>query len=219
MVIVLMPLHSLAAGTQQAAQRADTQLSATKPSTVITLDAAAGIPSQIVEVFPKCDRLTGVGDNGWIAVMHGKKLLGYVAYSKPASNGITGFKGETPLLLCFNTRQEIIAVELLDNHETPSFVSRVKSGGLFDAWDGLTVAKAMKKTPDAVSGATYTSHSVIASMQMILQQLSIASPAPAKSTGNAAQIILPMAALAVILLLLSRKKKRPSTTDGQNTTE
>lgn len=194
--LCLLPLSLSAAPTDTAS------------SSAVPALAEKTIPSQLTEVFPKCDKLTDLG-SGWMAVMNGKKLLGYAAYSKPASDGIKGFKGETPLLLCFNVKQEIVAVKLLANQETPSFVARVRDGGLFDAWNGLTVSKALAKTPDAVSGATYTSRGVIATMQVTLQELNQRIPAISKSAGsNTLAIILPLAALALILIVLSRRRKQ-----------
>ena len=49
---------------------------------------------------------------------------------------------------------------LLDNEETPRFAQRVVEGGLYEAWNGLTVDEALGKDVDAVSGATYTSNGV-----------------------------------------------------------
>ena len=51
-------------------------------------------------------------------------------------------------------------VVLLENQETPRFAQRVVEGGLYDAWNGLTVDEALGKDVDAVSGATYTSNGV-----------------------------------------------------------
>jgi Na+-transporting NADH:ubiquinone oxidoreductase subunit NqrC len=48
----------------------------------------------------------------------------------------------------------------LDNQETPNFAQRVVDGGLYEAWNGLTVDEALAKEVDAVSGATYTSKGV-----------------------------------------------------------
>ena len=47
-----------------------------------------------------------------------------------------------------------------DNQETPNFAQRVVDGGLYEAWNGLTVDEALGKDVDAVSGATYTSKGV-----------------------------------------------------------
>lgn len=155
-------------------------------------------PKDVNEVFPTCDNLRDLG-RGWFGVMKADKLIGYAAQSKPASNGITGYKGETPLILCFNKDQKIIRVLLMDNMETPSFVARVVKGGLLDSWNGKKVKEAMDVTPDAISGATYTSRSIIASMQAALKQLSTVQPSIVKSHPKGVVLIT----LAAILGLLS----------------
>ena len=55
------------------------------------------VPEQIIKVFPTASTLNKEGV--WSRVLDTKgTLLGYVAYSKPASDGIQGFNGETPLM-------------------------------------------------------------------------------------------------------------------------
>lgn len=156
------------------------------------------IPEDVHEVFPACDNLRDLG-HGWLGVMKADKLIGYAACSKPASDGITGFKGETPLILCFDKERKIIRVLLMENKETPGFVARVVEGGLLNSWNGKTIKEAMKVSPDAISGATYTSRSVIASVQAVLKQLSTVQPSIMKSHPKG--FVLTM--LAVIAVLLS----------------
>ena len=86
--------------------------------------------------------------------------LGTVLYSSPYSDNIKGFNGPTPLLIALNADGKIKNVVLLDNQETPNFAQRVVEGGLYEAWNGLTVDEALGKDVDAVSGATYTSNGV-----------------------------------------------------------
>ena len=86
--------------------------------------------------------------------------LGTVLFSSPYSNAIKGFNGPTPLLIALDAEGRIKTVTLLENEETPRFAQRVVEGGLYDAWNGLTVEEAMDKQVDAISGATYTSNGV-----------------------------------------------------------
>ena len=86
--------------------------------------------------------------------------LGTVLYSSPYSDNVKGFNGPTPLLIALDAEGRIKNVVLLDNQETPNFAQRVVDGGLYEAWNGLTVDEALGKDVDAVSGATYTSKSV-----------------------------------------------------------
>jgi Na+-translocating ferredoxin:NAD+ oxidoreductase RnfG subunit len=86
--------------------------------------------------------------------------LGTVLFSSPYSDGIKGFNGPTPLLIALDADGRINNVVLLENQETPNFAKRVVDGGLYQAWNGLTVDEALDKQVDAVSGATFTSNGV-----------------------------------------------------------
>ena len=86
--------------------------------------------------------------------------LGTVLFSSPYSDGIKGFNGPTPLLIALDAEGHIKNVVLLENHETPVYAKHVVEGGLYQAWDGLTVDEALEKQVDAVSGATFTSNGV-----------------------------------------------------------
>ena len=131
---------------------------------------ADGIDMAIVKAFPtaksvkKTKKWTEVYDTN-------KKLLGYAVYSKPASEGIKGYNGETPVLIALSPKQVILGVWLLDNTETPKFAKKVEDAGFYKNWNGLTVKQALKKEVDAVSGATYTSNGVIKSVQAALKAL------------------------------------------------
>ena len=108
----------------------------------------------------------------WTAVYDSqKKLLGYLVNSKPASNGIKGYAGETPVMIAFNVKKRITGVYLLANQETPKFVKHVEQTGYFNNWNGLSVKKALKKKVDTVSGATFTSRAVAESVRAVLATL------------------------------------------------
>ena len=86
--------------------------------------------------------------------------LGTILFSSPYSDGVKGFNGPTPLLIALDADGRIKKIVLLDNQETPNFAKRVVEGGLYEAWNGLTVDEALGKDVDAISGATYTSNGV-----------------------------------------------------------
>lgn len=97
------------------------------------------------------------------------KKLGTVLFSSPYSDQVKGFNGPTPLLIALDADGRIKDVVLLENQETPNFAKRVLDGGLYQAWNGLTVDEALNKDVDAVSGATYTSTGVKNSFKARLQ--------------------------------------------------
>ena len=131
---------------------------------------ADGIDMFIVKAFPAVKSVKKSGK--WTEVYDSmKNLLGYVVYSKPASDGIKGYAGETPVMIAFNAKKKITGVYLLANQETPKFVQRVEQTGYFNSWNGLTVKKALKKKVDTVSGATFTTRAVAQSVQAALAAL------------------------------------------------
>jgi Na+-translocating ferredoxin:NAD+ oxidoreductase RnfG subunit len=131
---------------------------------------ADGIEATLVRAFPtvknvnKTEKWTEVYDSN-------KKLLGYAVYSKPASDGIKGYNGETPVLIALSPKKEVLGVYLLPNLETPKFAKRVEDAGFFKNWNGLSIKKAISKEVDAVSGATFTSTAVAKSVRAALEKL------------------------------------------------
>lgn len=131
---------------------------------------ADGIAIEIANAFPTVKSVKKA--EKWTEVYDGsKKLLGYALYSKPASDGIKGYAGETPVMIALSPKKVILSVELLPNAETPGYVNRVTAAGFLNSWNGLTVKKAKKKQVDTVSGATFTSRAVIQSVQAALNTL------------------------------------------------
>ena len=129
-----------------------------------------GIAAEIVNAFPTCKGVKN--EDKWIVVYDAKKnVLGYAVYSKPASNGIKGYNGETPLMIALSPKEKVMSVILLHNQETPSYIARVMEAGLLKSWDGMRVKKASKKKVDTVSGATYSSRSIIQTLQAALKNL------------------------------------------------
>lgn len=129
-----------------------------------------GIDKAIIKAFPTVKSVKKEAKR--TAVMDAQnKVLGYVVYSKPASDGIKGYAGETPVLIAFDAKMVITGVYLLQNKETPNFAKKVEDAGFYKSWNGLTVKQALKKDVDAVSGATYTSNGVSKSVRAALQTL------------------------------------------------
>ena len=97
------------------------------------------------------------------------ELIGTLLYSMPYAETVKGYNGNTPLLITLDADGRIKQVVMLPNHETPRFAERVEEGGLYHAWDSLTVEEALAKQVDAISGATYTSNGVKNSLTVRLE--------------------------------------------------
>lgn len=131
---------------------------------LMILPVMAQVPTEITKAFPKAKSIKK--ETKWAVVYDAqKKVLGYAVYSKPASNGIKGYAGETPLLVALNPKERVQKVVLLDNNETPNFLQLVIDSGLLDSWNGMKLKRARKHEVDVVSGATYSSRSIIRSFQ------------------------------------------------------
>ena len=80
--------------------------------------------------------------------------------SKGIVPGILGYAG--PIYLKLQIVDDTITkVEVTENTETPSFYNEVVQSGLLKSWDGKSLNQAMTMHVDALSGATYTSNSII----------------------------------------------------------
>ncbi len=137
---------------------------------LLMMPVMAQVPAEIAKAFPMAKSIKK--EKKWTVVYDAKKtVLGYAVYSKPASNGIKGYAGETPLLVALNAKERVQKVVLLKNEETPRFLQMVVDGGLLDSWNGMKLKKARKQEVDVVSGATFSSRSIIRSFQAAIKNL------------------------------------------------
>lgn len=79
------------------------------------------------------------------------------------SEDFYGYENSNIPLRIYISEGKISKVEAYDHAETPDYFVDVEAK-LLPAWNGLTIAEALQQTPDAVSGATYSSEAVIKSV-------------------------------------------------------
>ncbi|MCR5821019.1 MAG: FMN-binding protein [Bacteroidaceae bacterium] len=72
---------------------------------------------------------------------------------------VEGYAGPTPLKI-YIKKDKIEKIEALENIETPKYFAIIKRD-LLVKWNGLTVKKAAEQKVDCITGATYSSESVI----------------------------------------------------------
>lgn len=82
-----------------------------------------------------------------------------------------GYGGPVPLKVYFSHGM-VERVEALPNQETGDFFSVVERSRLLEAWNGKTIGEALSMQVDGVSGATYSSRGVIATMGVALEYAS-----------------------------------------------
>lgn len=144
--------------------------SAPEQSQVDQTQVADGkLPEEVVHFFPKATKVYEEKGVRTIVVDSKDKKLGFLLYTSPYSDSVEGYNGPTPVAIAFDTEGRIMGTMMLENAETPSFALRVEKKGLFDSWTGKTAEEALAQEVDAVSGATYTSTSVITSVQKRLE--------------------------------------------------
>lgn len=100
-------------------------------------------------------------EEGVYTVFKNNEKIGVMLNSSPKSDSIYGYVNATPVLIGIDPDNKIAGIQLLKNHESPDFVESVRKSGLLNSWNGLDIKEAIEKKTDAVSGATYTSTSVI----------------------------------------------------------
>lgn len=102
-----------------------------------------------------------------------------VVYTGEIAKKINGYNGPTPLNIHV-AGGKIVKIEALDNNETPQYFQKA-ANHIFKQYEGKTVAEALRLTPDAATGATYSSEAIIKNIQMGLQQVKTTK---AKSTSK-----------------------------------
>ena len=158
-------------------------------------------------IFPRATELLPL-DDGICEVRNADAALGFVLKSSPYSDKITGYMGPTPLLIGLDGKLVVVKVLALDNDETPSFFKRVKAAGLLEAWNGLTTKEAAHKEVAAVTGATFSSNAVIASMQArmaALENLELPTTA-AVANGIAAELVFALFVAATLAAFFFSKQ-------------
>ncbi len=148
------------------------------------------------ELFPDPQKWGEVYDQN-------KQCLGYVIGTSPYMDHISGFGGPVPILIACNLKQELIAIRLLANAESESFVADLTAQGFMKKWDGLALPQALEKKVDAVSGATMTSSAIV---QTVRERLALVSASNVTQTTDfnwKKLIYQSLGVLVVVFALLS----------------
>ena len=82
------------------------------------------------------------------------------------TKNIRGYQGTTPVRI-FIQKNKIVKIETLPNRETPKNLAMAKT--MLDQFEGKSVKKAAKMQVDAVTGATYTSKSLLKNVKAGLE--------------------------------------------------
>lgn len=136
-------------------------------------------PEEVTDglVFPDEVQMRGLGLDGcvlrqknlfsWSVSDNEGRICGTVASSGPFADAIEGYAGTTPLYVYIDTLGVVRSVVSGQNDETPRFYRRVVET-IFPQWCGLETGEALTLDIDAVTGATYSSNSIVQNMKAVL---------------------------------------------------
>ncbi len=162
---------------------------------------------QVKSIFPDAHSVQIADTSAYWVLNPEQKKIGRVLLTSPWADKIVGFSGAVPLLIGVDLNENIAGVVLLENRESPEYVDRVLNSGLLSQWTGLSEGDAVKKSVDAVSGATFTSKAVIRSFQ---KRVSMDSQS---SSGSVVPWIILLGIVVLIGFLYyffkQRKNKKP----------
>lgn len=130
--------------------------------------ANSDISAEILRAFPTVKSVEK-GKKGIEIYDCQHKLLGYALYSDETAKKIQGYAGPTPVMIALTPKRKVQSVQLLANNETPQYIDIVLKSKLLSSWNGLSTGKAKNKRVDAVSGATYSSRSIIETVRATLK--------------------------------------------------
>ena len=130
-----------------------------------TAKSAPKLTAAIVKKLGYTDKFTKDNDAVW-TLKNGVKI--YSSY--PYGQKIRGFVGPTPLFLAVDQQQKIVGLALAPNAETPEYLPLMKP--LLKVWNGKTLKEAQTFTPDAITGATFTSKAIIENVKATAKAVS-----------------------------------------------
>lgn len=194
MLSVLVVFLLLAATAVSAGRFFGTDFGAPSPEAA---DAAAPDAEAVSRLGLSSMRFSPAGPALWNVASPDGAPCGVLAGSAPHAEGVSGYGGPTPVYVYFDARGRVAGIVPLENAESPDFFRRVTDSGLLERWNGLSAEQAAAQAVDAVSGATYSSRSVIKNVQAVLAAHPRVGAVAAASSLPAGP--LPLAAWAVVV--------------------
>lgn len=131
---------------------------------------------QAQTIFPDADSVTAdpSGQSFLVWDRH-EQRLGKIIHSSDLSPDYVGYGGVIPVCIVLDQKDNIIALHLGRNHETPRYLTYIKKHRFLNRWQGLKATEAVERQVDAISGATM---SCMAISKTVRHSLSIAYDVP-----------------------------------------
>ena len=115
-------------------------------------------------VFPEASEII-LTEQGVYRVLKGDDEIGYLMKSAPYTNDISGYMNTTPLLIALDKNRQIKQVILLENQESEIYLEYLYEAGLLEILNEKSIEEALLEPVDVVSGATFSSKSIIETFQ------------------------------------------------------
>lgn len=129
-----------------------------KDSPMLSLDEAK-------KIHPETSNIEETDTATFLLLDKNGKEVATLLHTSPYADNISGYAGPVPLLITLNRDGKITDIQLLQNSDTPGFVEKVKRSGMLKRWNGMSIEEALATDVDAVSGATFTSRAIDASLK------------------------------------------------------
>lgn len=163
--------------------------------------AAEALPAGILAALGIAEAGTAPADSAAWRVTSAGQPAGFVVCTRTLADGAQGFAGPTPLYIYVDGTGHIRGIASAENAETADYY-RTVAEGLFPQYIGRPLAEAVAGRPDAVSGATYSSRSVIANLEAgftYAAKLQDMALAPASRAGDVSSAWATVGALLTVL--------------------
>ncbi|TCN68452.1 4Fe-4S binding protein [Acetobacteroides hydrogenigenes] len=169
--------------------------SKTKGQTVLV--ANNDILSCLKEIVPEVTAIENDGAEQWILKDKNSITVGKAVIAQQTTSKIIGYSGPIPMVIALDKNDNVKALGLLPNDETPSFIDVVVAKGFLKKWNGLSVNQAVAMDMDAVSGATYSSTAI---NETVKQRLAEYSKATAVARKADIKMIVTYCSILLVLL-------------------
>lgn len=152
-------------------------------------------------------QLGTIKDGAWRVQTPSGEAKGILINTKAFATDVKGLQGPTPLYVYFDETGVVRSIVVQPNDETPDYFRTARP--LLDAYIGHGGSEDDMPTPDAVSGATYSSRSLIANMQAAYKAYDEATHGK-NLMGQVGTVMLVLALVIGIVLAFWLRRRKPS---------
>ena len=166
--------------------------------------------SDIKKAYPQAATIDTNSDKSLTITDANGHLLGYVLISEDLKARYQGYNGNLPLLIAFDKTLHISGTYLLNNIETPRFITYVEKEGLLNSWNQLRLDSTLIATQtDAITGATLSSNAIIKTLHKTVgNYLSLKQQSNFPSAIRIAQLVLMATLLFFSLSMVLAKQHK-----------